>query len=98
MTLRVAIVDGRPLYRLGLRAAISDQGPGIEVVGEADSLDGAWPLLQDGRPDVIVLDSSLPGAGGFSALREILRRHPESRQCGDGNCRPATGRAIAPWH
>jgi len=79
VTLRVAIVDGRPLYRLGLRGAISDQGPGIEVVGEADSLEGAWPLLQDRRPDVVVLDSSLPGAGGFSALREILRRHPESR-------------------
>ncbi len=79
MTLRVAIVDAHPLYRLGLRAALSDQGPAFVIVGEADSLEGASALVQDGQPDVVVLDSSLPGTGGVSALREILRRHPSTR-------------------
>jgi two-component system, NarL family, invasion response regulator UvrY len=78
VTLRVAIVDAHPLFRLGLRAALTDHGPGLEVVGEADSLEGA-ELLLDARPDVVVLDSSLPGTGGFSALRQLLRRHPASR-------------------
>lgn len=79
MTLRVAIVDAHPLYRLGLRAAVADQGPAFEIVGEADSLEGASALIQDERPDVVVLDSSLPGIGGVSALREVLRRHPSTK-------------------
>ena len=79
MALRVAIVDAYPLYRRGLRAALSDQGPGFEIVGEADSLDGAAALLLGEQPDVVVLDSSLPGTGGHSILRQLLREHPASR-------------------
>ncbi len=79
MTLRVAIVDTHPLYRAGLRMAISDHGRGLEIVGEADSLRGAAALLANARPDVVVLDSSLPGTGGLSVLRQLLRRHPERR-------------------
>ena len=79
MTLRVAIVDAHPLFRVGLRAAISDHGRDLEVVGEADSLEGASTLLADARPDVVVLDSSLPGTAGLSVLRQLLRRHPDRR-------------------
>lgn len=79
MTLRVAIVDAHPLYRLGLRTAISDHGRGLEVAGEADSLETAMPLLARSRPDVVVLDSSVPGTAGFSALRQLLRRQPDGR-------------------
>ena len=79
MALQVAIVDAHPLYRRGLRAALSDHGQGFEIVGEADSLESAEALLLGARPDVVVLDASLPGAGGFSALRQLLRRHPTSR-------------------
>src|SRR5712692_6381643 len=57
--------------------AISDHGRGLEIVGEADSLQSAAALLANARPDVVVLDSSLPGTGGLSVLRQLLRRHPE---------------------
>jgi two-component system, NarL family, invasion response regulator UvrY len=80
VTLRVVIVDAHPLYRAGLRAAISDHGRDLEVAGETDSLEGAAELLADAPPEVVVvLDSSLPGTGGLSALRQLLRRHPERR-------------------
>ena len=79
MTLRVAIVDAHPLFRVGLRAAISDHGRDLEIAGEADSLESAAVLIADSRPDVVVLDSSLPGTGGLSALRQLLRRHPDRR-------------------
>lgn len=79
MTLRVAIVDAHPLFRVGLRAAISDHGRDLEVAGEADSLESAAALFDGARPDVVVLDASLPGTGGLSALRQLLRRHPDAR-------------------
>ena len=79
MTLRVAIVHAHPLFRVGLRAAISDHGRDLEIAGEADSLESAAALLAGARPEVVVLDSSLPGTGGLSALRELLRRHPGCR-------------------
>jgi len=79
VTLRVAIVHAHPLFRVGLRAAISDHGRDLEIAGEADSLEAAAALLAEARPDVVVLDSSLPGTGGLSALRELLRRHPGCR-------------------
>jgi len=77
--LRVAIVHAHPLFRVGLRAAISDHGRDLEIAGEADSLESAAALLAGARPEVVVLDSSLPGTGGLSALRELLRRHPGCR-------------------
>lgn len=79
MALRVAIVDAHPLFRAGLRAAISGHGRGLVVGGEADSLESAVPMLAESRPDVVVLDSAVPGNGGVSALRHLLRRDPERR-------------------
>jgi DNA-binding NarL/FixJ family response regulator len=79
VALRVVIVDAHPLYRTGLRSAIAEHGRGLEVVGEADSLESAKTLLGRVETDVVVLDSSLPGSGGLSALRYLLRRHPDRR-------------------
>jgi DNA-binding NarL/FixJ family response regulator len=47
------------------------------VDGEADSLAAALPMLAESRPDVVVLDSAVPGNGGLSALRHLLRKSPE---------------------
>ena len=58
MTLRVAIVDAYPLFRVGLRAAISDHGRDLEIAGEADSLETAAALLDGTKPDVVVLDAA----------------------------------------
>jgi len=79
VTLRVAIVDAHPLFRVGLRAAIADHARDLEVAGEADSLESAATLLEGAQPDVVVLDASLPGTGGLSALRQLLRRQPDRR-------------------
>jgi len=78
VTLRVAIVEAHPLFRAGLRAAISDHRD-LAVAGEADSLESGTALVAAERPDVVVLDASLPGNAGLSALGHLLRRHPERR-------------------
>src|SRR4051794_12082733 len=57
---RVLIADGQALVRAGLRALLEGSGT-ITVVGEATSGDEAVAQARRIRPDVVVIDASLPG-------------------------------------
>src|SRR5262249_25610579 len=51
----------------------------ITVVGEADDARGGYAVVEQLRPDVVVLDIMLPGIDGVAASREILRRVPSTK-------------------
>jgi len=68
---RVLIVDDHPLFRQGLRQVI-DSDPRFELAGEAEDADIALKLVQETKPDIIVLDINLPRISGLE-LAEILR-------------------------
>lgn len=61
--IRVAIVDDHDLVREGLRA-ILEKEQGIEVVGEAGDGHEALNLVRETRPDVVLMDISMPGGLG----------------------------------
>ncbi|MFI9629361.1 response regulator [Streptomyces sp. NPDC052042] len=67
---RVVLVDDQPLVRAGLRVLIADR-PDLEVLGEAGSGAEAVRLVQDVRPDVVVMDIRMPGMDGIEATRLI---------------------------
>lgn len=71
--IRVVIADDHAVARLGLRALLGS-AVDIEVVGEAS--DGREALRQcaDRKPDVLVIDLSMEGMDGLSAMRELVRR------------------------
>jgi DNA-binding NarL/FixJ family response regulator len=74
--LRVFLVDDHAIVREGLKALINAQ-PRMEVVGEAgDGLDACErvPAL---RPDVVVMDVSMPGLTGSQATERLRRECPE---------------------
>ncbi|SNB61241.1 response regulator transcription factor [Thermoflexus hugenholtzii] len=76
--IRVLIADDHAVFRAGLRLLLSAQ-PDIEVVGEAE--DG-WQTLRQAealRPDVILLDLTMPGMPGLQALALLRRQAPEAR-------------------
>ncbi len=76
--IRVILVDDHALVRQGFRR-ILDEEEGIAVVGEAgNALDGV-ALAKKERPDVVLMDMSMPDANGIHAAREILRDRPETR-------------------
>ena len=76
--IRVLIVDDHPVVRQGLRSFLSSRD-GIEVVGEAGDGEQAVSEARVVRPDVVLMDLVMPGAGGVAAIRQILAAEPQAR-------------------
>ncbi|OII36668.1 DNA-binding response regulator [Curtobacterium sp. MMLR14_010] len=75
---RVLLVDDHALVRNGLRAVL-DTTDDCEVVGEAATGEDAVELAAVLLPDVVVMDLSMPGAGGVAATRALRARVPAAR-------------------
>lgn len=72
--IRIAIVDDHPLFREGVARSLGEIG-GFEVVGEGASAEDAERLVAAMRPDIVLLDISMPG-GGLTAAANIMAGHP----------------------
>jgi DNA-binding NarL/FixJ family response regulator len=71
----VFIVDDHAFFRSGLRSLLAEHD--FPVVGEAATGEAALPLVERRRPDVVVMDLSMPGMSGVEATREMLQRLPD---------------------
>lgn len=69
--IRVVIADDHPLYREGVARSLQDD-PEIEIVGQGQDAVSAVELTESLKPDVVLLDLSMPGGGGIAALRRIM--------------------------
>lgn len=74
--IRVVLVDDHMVLREGLKTLITAQ-PDMAVVGEADEGEAALQQLETWRPDVVIMDISMPGVNGIQATEQIKRLHPE---------------------
>jgi DNA-binding NarL/FixJ family response regulator len=68
VTVRVLLVEDHALVRAGFRTLIETL-PGVHVVGEAGDGQEALRLLPALRPDVVVMDISMPGLNGLEVAR-----------------------------
>ncbi|MEJ2153385.1 MAG: response regulator transcription factor, partial [Gemmatimonadota bacterium] len=76
--IRVLVVDDHPLVREGIRHVLNE-GSGLEVTAEAASGEEALKLAQSHRPDVILLDISMPGESGLKVAAKLRSCVPEAR-------------------
>ena len=75
--IRVMLVDDHALVRMGFRMLLADAR--IDVAAEADTGEQACQDYPQVRPDVVVMDLSMPGMGGLEALRRLLAHDPKAR-------------------
>jgi DNA-binding NarL/FixJ family response regulator len=73
---RILIVDDKTYIRDWVREFLADQ-PGWQVCGEAENGLLAVEQAASLKPDVIILDVSMPGMSGFEAARRILKASPD---------------------
>ena len=73
-TIRLLLVDDHPVVRKGTRDLL-EQERDLEVVGEADSGEAAITQARALKPDVILMDVSMPGMNGIEATRRIKAEH-----------------------
>lgn len=75
---RILLADDHAVLRTGLRMLINSQ-PDMEVVGEAASGEDALRITRELRPDLVLMDLTMPGAGGVEATARIQREAPGVR-------------------
>ena len=75
--IRVMLVDDHALVRMGFRMLLADAQ--VEVVAEADSGEQACADYPRVKPDVVVMDLSMPGMGGLEAVRRLIAQDPKAR-------------------
>jgi DNA-binding NarL/FixJ family response regulator len=73
--IRVAVVDDHTIVRNGLVALLGAHAD-LEIVGAAGDGEAAVTLCVEQRPDVVLMDLSMPGVGGIEATRRIAAEAP----------------------
>lgn len=76
--IRVLVVDDHPVVREGLESILSDD-PDLRICGHAGSAEEAIRRCEEVRPDVILMDSRLPGMSGTEACQVLADRLPSTR-------------------
>jgi DNA-binding NarL/FixJ family response regulator len=74
----VIFIDDHPVFRKGLKALVAE-GRTYDAAGEAGSAAEGLKLAMAARPDIAVVDLSLPDRSGIELIRELCRRLPDCR-------------------
>lgn len=73
-TIRVVLVEDHLLTRIGLKTVI-DRTDDIKIIGEASNGEEAVAVVDELKPDVVLMDVGMPVMDGIEAARKILERH-----------------------
>jgi DNA-binding NarL/FixJ family response regulator len=76
--IRILLADDHPLFREGVAHSLAAD-PDLDVIAQANSGEQAVELAQRLRPDVVLLDITMPGMGGIAAAAQIAASLPETR-------------------
>lgn len=74
----IFIADDHPILREGIKTALAKNG-GYMVVGESDDGAAALKSIASLKPDIIIMDITMPGLNGIAATRRITEDNPEAK-------------------
>lgn len=74
----IIIADDHTLFREGLRALLSAHDD-LHVLGEAENGQEALRAVEERKPDLLLMDLSMPKMGGLEAIKEVKRREPGTK-------------------
>jgi DNA-binding NarL/FixJ family response regulator len=74
---RIILADDHPLMRVALKHVLQDH-ENFEVVGEAENGNIAVKLTSELKPDIVIMDISMPELNGLEATRKIKEEYPET--------------------
>jgi len=75
---KIMLVDDHAIVREGYRSILQKQ-PRLRVVAEASDGAEAYRLFKDTRPDLVIMDLTMPGVGGIEGIRRIRQWDPAAR-------------------
>lgn len=76
--IRILLADDHPIVREGYLRLLERQ-PGLTVIAQAGNGEAACAAFADHAPDIVLMDLSMPGAGGLAAVEAIVARDPSAR-------------------
>jgi len=76
--IRVVLTDDHAVVRMGFRLLLQGTHD-IDVIGEAESGEEAVKRFVELKPDVLVMDLSMPGMGGLEAVTRVLAKDSDAR-------------------
>jgi DNA-binding NarL/FixJ family response regulator len=79
MTVKILIVDDHEIVREGVRTLVSKSRPEWQICGEASSGEQAIQAVKVSKPDVALLDITMPGMSGLEAASQINKLNPGCR-------------------
>jgi two-component system, NarL family, response regulator NreC len=80
-SIKIILADDHRLMREGLRSLLEKE-PGMETLAEADNGRSAVKLARELKPDVVVMDVSMPDLNGIEATRQIIKEAPAVKVLG----------------
>lgn len=76
--IKILLVDDHAVVRMGFKMLIEAEAD-IKVIGEAESGEVAVKLSQELKPDIIVMDITMPGIGGLEAIDRIMAKDKNTK-------------------
>ena len=76
--IKILLVDDHAVVRMGFKMLIEAEAD-MKVIGEAESGEAAIKLFQELKPDIIVMDITMPGIGGLEAIDRIMAKDKSTK-------------------